>query len=234
MDPKMDTLLNLDEPDGTPPPDEPADPPAPDGTPKPAKLDKRVQDLEETNKNLQEQMRQDRENNKTVQDFRDKILSATGSKDEDEKKKNQELLIEFDKNPIIVMDRMIKENIANSLGSVQDKVDLQEGTFVISKVMDNVDKKYVVDWDKDHPKIKAELKNFDKDAIKRDPSGTLIAACKLAGVIKLRDANTPPLVEPHTRSGSLPHAAGKTHEEEVNNRLNKIGQKGKSGNVFKL
>ena len=230
MDPLDESLLQLDEPAGTPPA-EPAEPPAKSGTSEPVKLDKRVEDLEETNKNLQEQMRQQIENNKTLSDFRDNILKATGSNDEDEKKRNQELLIEFDKNPIETTQKIIQEQIEKSLSGVKENVDLQRDTSVIKSVMDEVDKKYDVNWSKDLPKIKDQLKNFNVEAFKTDPQGTILAACKLADVIKAKAE--PPLVEPVTKRGGLPNAAGKTHSEEVSDRMKGYVGKGKSGNVFR-
>ena len=198
-DPLEDSLLHLDDEPGTPP--TPPAEPGKEGTPAPTKDDKRLTDLEESNKNLQEKMRQQTEENKTLRDFRDNIVKATGKGTEDDKEKAQQELVEFDKNPVPFMRKMMKEEMAEAMAGVKDAVAMNKSSFVVDKVINDIDAKYDVDWDKNHQKINAQLKSFSQEAKDSDPQGTLLKACQLAGCLKSRDVSSPTTVEEKTRAG---------------------------------
>ena len=224
MDNNLDTLLNLDadpeqtaavNPDGTP-----AQPSA--GT-----ENKKVEELLESNKQLQEQVRQMAETNKGMAEFLDTIRG--NPKTEAEKKKKQETLKMFDQDPEATVRQIMREE----LSGVKTELFMEKTTNNVDRAMKEVDKDYVVDWDKDWQKVAGELKKFAMEVKQKDPKGTLLSACRLAGCIKKRAVSTgePPIVAANTKPGSRPAPA--KHSETVNSRLDKIGKKQKS-NKFKI
>jgi hypothetical protein len=226
----------LDVPSGgleDPTPPEPAEPAAGAGDPKPTgEPDKKtLSDLVEQNKNLQEQVRQINETNKTLSEWRDKILGATP--DDKKKAEVQEQLKQFDENPVGFIQSQIEQGISKGLNQVESKVDLNNQTNLVHRVMQDIDKTHIVDWDRDYEKINKQLVNFNQEALDKDPEGCIIAACKLAGAIKKREGPAPPYVEPKGGGGAPRRPAGETEEDAVNKRLDKIS-KNKSGNVFRI
>jgi hypothetical protein len=226
-DPEMDSLLNLppDEPGEQPPP--PAEPAGDEGPPKPAGGDSKTMDtLVEQNKNLQEQVRQISETNKSLSERWDRIVGDTP--DEKKKKEIQEHIRRFDENPT----EYVQEQIQKGVEKVKGAVAMETQLNLVHRCMENINKTHVVDWDKDFEKINAQLENYSREALDKNPEGCIMAACKLAGAIKKRDETTPPYVEAKGGAGATPRRpAGETEEDAVNKRLNNYSNK-KTDNVF--
>ena len=226
MDPinDVDNLLNLDGIDDQTPPAAGDGTPAP-GDPKPADdVNKKLNDLSEANKNLTEQMRQVTENNKTLSNFRDKVVGNTD--EEKDRIAAQERAKNYEEDPVGTTQKMIREE----LSTVKDGLNLVGQTGVVDRAMRQIDENYDINWDKDYQKVKDQLKKFSDKSIKEDPEGTLLASAKLAGVAKKREnPNLPSQFERHRKGGNLPKDQQKG--DDINSRLDKYANK-KKDNVF--
>lgn len=219
---EVDSLLNLDSDGDQAPVKKENDGDSNQNT---AQSNEQINALVEQNKKLQEQMRQITEANQPLKEFYDRVMANTT--DEKQKKEAHELMLRYEEDPIAVTQELIKQNIV----PVQEAIMQNVSTLSVEKAMAKIDKKYTVDWAKDSSRIVKELAKFSEEAKKNDPSGTLEAACRLAGVItdKTKEEKTPPVVETSVRTGSRP--APTEHSDHVNSRLNTIGNK-KKENVF--
>ena len=187
-------------------------------------VNEKISTLEESNKNLQEQLRQQSEEMKPFKEFFDRVTGNT----EDEKKKieAQNILRKFEEDPIGVTNELIKKNLV----PLEDAFLQNVSQSRTKEAMSAIDRKFKVDWGKHSKKIVENLAKFSLEQRKKDPEGILEAACKLAGALPEKSSDKElPVVEETIRPGSRP--APKEHEDKVNERMNSFGKR-KKDNIF--
>jgi len=189
------------------------------------KEDVKIRELEETNKNQREMIRQLGEELKDLKEWKNKI---TGMSQEDLSKKEElEMRQRFEEDNIGVVNELIEQKVKE----VENKLNEQVAISNVKEAMSDIDKEYFVDWDRDYPKIVSQLNNFSQEAKQRDPKGVLLAACRLAGVIKKRDTSIPTYIEGANRYG-IPKQV-KSAEDEIRNRIKGYSAK-PHDNIFRI
>jgi len=231
MDDDFETLLDLDEdedPTSTTMSESdglPSDSTSSEETPKTqTESNKDIIKLQQIIKDQREMIRQQGETIKELKEWRDRLVGKT---DEDEaKKKELEIRQKFEEDPLKTVDELVEQKIRE----IREKVETESITNRIDRIMREIDKEYDIDWDKNYPKIVSYLEDFDEKAKREKPKEVLLAACKLAGILKKKETTStgvPPYIEGTT---GTPGAKGKTEEELIKERI--IGKKKKSNNVF--
>ena len=224
-----DSLLNLDgheeQAPGSPPEgDEGQGGEGGESSPKDSKVNEKIASLEETNKQLQEQMRQMAERSKPFEEFYNRIMA--NNDDEKKKREIQETLKEYEEDPIGVTAKLIDKKLIPLEEAFMQNVSIA----TTKEAMAAIDKKHNVDWGKYGKAIAAKLATMKEESKKKDPQGTLLDACKLVGAVNdKKEENELPVVEETIRSGGRP--APQKHADKVNERMNKVGNK-KKENVF--
>lgn len=216
-------LGGLDEEDpGTSGETKPDDEKKPKEIPKPTDNSKEVASLTESNKNLQEQVRQLSEKNKEFSGFIDRVKGIPNT--DKEKEEQVKILRQFEEDPIAVINMLV----AQKLTEVDEKVTKSEVNNTIDRAMREIDKEYEIDWEKNYQKIIPLLNEFDKETRMRNPKDILVKAARLAGVIKKRDKSAPPYVE-----GEGTGVGGEKKTSEADNIKKGILNAGKkSDNLF--
>ena len=142
-------------------------------------------------------------------------------------KKELELRNRYDEDPVSV----VKELFSDLITPLQNEVALSNTKVVLSRAMKNIDVNYEVNWDKDYPKILDEINNFSKEARTKNPEGTLLKACLLAGVAKKRKVplTTMPSVLPYNskEQAKLKNDEAKSIRDRITSRIQKTSTKKK-------
>ncbi len=186
-------------------------------------VSERVNGLEKQLKDSSEMIRQQSEELKELRDFKKRLLG-----DPDEKKKKDEeleLRYRFDQDPIKTVD----ERMESRIRQLDEKINKTNTNLLAREAMKKIEKDYVIDWDKQGKKIAPYLDVISDDIKKKQPREAILAAMKLSGVLKKRDASAPPYIE----GGD--YGSTQIKEKEVD-RLKKrlFGNKKTSANVFGL
>lgn len=175
--------------------------------------------LQGSYKELQEFSRQRSEEVKELKTWRDRLMGLDG--EESQKELELELRNRFDEDPLQVVKQMIDERVKE----VRSVVDQASSVSNVQRVMDEVDKEYEVDWQRDWNKIVAEANHFSDEAKRQDPKGVLLKACRLAGVLKPKDNSSDvPFVQ---GAGVAGQAALKSEGDKLKERI--LGAKPKLG-----
>lgn len=128
-----------------------------------------------------EKMKQVMENNKIVDAIKQAILPNEGEVKASELRKQEDA---FDTAPVDFITQKIREEIKG----LEERQTKSEIKAFATDVMMNIDKEYVVDWEKEGNKVAAELALMDPAFKHRDPRGATLKAMQLAGVGKKRPA----------------------------------------------
>jgi len=140
-----------------------------------------IETIIKQNKDQRELIRQMGEELKELKEWKERII---GNPDEEKRKKDElELRKRFEEDSIAVVDELIKKRLAE----VESKLEKHDIIEKVKDAMQEIEKEYIVNWDKDYEKIVSYLNNFDPKVKREKPKEILLAACKLAGVIKKRE-----------------------------------------------
>lgn len=178
-------------------------------------MEKLLKDGDERNRQLSEELKEMRE-------FKKRIL---GDPDEVKKREKElELRHKFDRDPLTT----IEERLAERDKRLDEKISNFETNFNVKKSMEDISKDFEVNWDKDGKKIASYLEVLDQNVRRTQPKAAIMAAMKLAGVFKKKDA-TPPFVE---GTGGAPAQVREKEAEAIKKRL--FGNVKKKDNVFNI
>ena len=105
--------------------------------------------------------------------------------DEDQKKGAIELELrkKFDEDPLSVINDLVNQRVSE----INSTIEKERTVNRVDSVMADIDKEYIVDWDKDFVKIKPHLDYFSDKAKREKPKEVLLSACRMAGVLKTRE-----------------------------------------------
>ena len=154
-------------------------------------LEERFASLEETTNNQAEIIRQLEEENKslkgnsdTISKLRDVFVPDEGATAEAQR---DQLLRDFDKDPLSVIDSLV----AKRLEPLQQNFSSSQLNYNSQRVMDEIDRDYVVDWNKDAAKITKHLDTMTQDYKQSNPKEAVLSAMRLAKVGKKRKSSVP-------------------------------------------
>lgn len=187
-------------------------------------IQKEIATLRQQNKDLQELIRQRSVDDSEIEELKKFKKRIVGESDEElERRKRQEILDKYDSDPISFINEKFEER-AKELENKEIKNRL-------ATAMKSLQKKYIVDFDRDYPKIVAQLNNFSKEAKRKNPEKVLLDACRLAKVIKKREVkDIPTSITGSGRNGGVPNQDNLTEAEMIKKRF--LGKSKKSTNVF--
>ena len=178
---------------------------------------------QESYKNLQELQRQTAEELKELRDFKNRIVGKTDEEIAQEKAKAN--LEEVDKDPVNYIKKQqdaLEQKYNEKVKAIDDKLSLVQKEGEIRRIMSEIDKDYVVDWDKYQDKIAENLKMFSDKAKDERPMEVLKSAARMAGAIKVRDKTNMPYIE-----GSGVHGAHftKSEKDQIKEKILSAGKK---------
>lgn len=198
-----------------------------EGNQKPEK-DEDIEAIKKQLKDQQEYIRQQSETIKDLSAFKDKIVGP--KPDEEEKQRMKELQMKYDQNPVGTTIELIEER----LNQTNKRIEHNSASNMVEKAMRDIDRNYIVDWDKDYTLIVDQLNNFTLDARKKNPQSILLQACRMAGVIKKRSKPLPTHIEGEGRETGSRKPANKTEADSIKERFEKYAERKQKKNVFKI
>lgn len=185
-------------------------------------IDAKIALMDKRLKDSQEFIRQQKEQIDELSEFKRRLTEDPEEKKQ--KRKELELRSQYDNDPLNTTKKLMTEELS---GLKQD-LEVTKTKLAAKDAMQEIEREYEVDWDKNSKLILAQLDNFSPEVRKADPKGTLLRAMKLADVLKKREGPLPPFVEGGGRNPGV--AAKQTEADLIKKRI--FGEPKKSDNVF--
>lgn len=146
------------------------------------KLKSDFDELKKSNEGSSQKLEQIEKNNEILARIRDVFVPK--DPEAEDAAEREKLLKKYDDDPI----PFLEEFIENKIAPLADGLHKSNVDRFAKEVMDQIDREYTgINWNKDGPKVAAELSKLTPEYKQKDPKGATEFAMKMAGVGKKRE-----------------------------------------------